>query len=339
MTLVLQEILGHLAAGEDLSAQQTAWAVEQIMLGRCQEGEIGLFLMGLRLKGETVEEVVGAAQAMRRLMLRVPTKTSEILDTCGTGGDGAGTLNISTAAAVVVAACGVPVAKHGNRSVSSRSGSADVLQALGLRVELPPQRCGELLDTLGICFCFAPVFHPAMKHVAPVRRKLGVPTVFNLLGPLTNPAGACFQLVGVGRAELRPLVGEALRRLGTRRAAVVHSQDGMDEISLAAPNQVSLIEGGQVRELCWEPEEFGLPRVESRKLCVKGPEESAERVRAILQGHLEDPAAAVVMANAAAALWVAGAVDSLKHGVQTAQDALQHARPWQLLQRWIEASR
>src|SRR5436190_10583843 len=236
---VLQPTLGRLAAGEHLSLDEMSAAIDAVMQGRCSAGEIGLLLTGLRLKGETVEEVAGAALAMRRHMTPIRSSRPGIVDTCGTGGDGSATFNISTAAALVTAAAGVAVAKHGNRRVTSRTGSADVLQQLGVNVEATVPVVETCLDELGICFCFAPLLHPAMKQVAEVRRKLGVPTIFNLLGPLTNPASAPFQMIGVGRPELRHLLAQALTLLGTRHAIVVHGDDGLDEVTLGGLTQVT----------------------------------------------------------------------------------------------------
>ncbi len=339
MALILQELLGRLAAGEDLSRQEMAWAVEQVMAGRCSEGEIGLLLMGLRLKGETPQEVAGAAQAMRQFMVRLPTRRQGLLDTCGTGGDGSDTFNISTAAALVVAACGVPVVKHGNRSVSSRSGSADVLEALGVRIDIPVEQTARCLEELGICFCFAPLFHPAMKHVAPVRKKLGVPTIFNLLGPLCNPAQVEYQLLGVGRPELRGLMAQAATELGSKRVAVVHGQGGLDEVSLSGPTEVTLAEPQGSRELRWTAEDFGLEPVQVEQLRVAGPQQSAQRIAEVLRGEERSAARAVVLANAAAALWCAGACQSVDQGVRRASEALDQGAAWELLQRWIQLTR
>ncbi len=339
MALVLQELLGRLAAGENLTRAEMAWAMEQIMAGRCTEGEIGLLLMGLRLKGETAAEVAGAAEAMRRFMVPLPVQPDGLIDTCGTGGDGSGTFNISTAAALVVAASGVPVVKHGNRSVSSRSGSADVLEILGVRIDTPVEQTARCLEELGICFCFAPLFHPAMKHVAPVRRKLGVPTIFNLLGPLCNPAQVQFQLLGVGRPELRPLLAQAAAELGPRRVAVVHGEGGLDEVGLCGTTWATVATDRQTHELCWTPEDFGLDRVTLEELQAEGPEHSAGRIEQVLRGEDRSGARSVVLANAAAALWCAGACATVAEGVQRAAEALDQGAAWELLQRWIQATR
>jgi anthranilate phosphoribosyltransferase len=334
---MLTPLLGRLAAGEDLTQQEMADAVGAIMAGQCTEGQIGLLLMGLRLKGETVDEVAGAAQAMRSRMTRIRTSRALLLDTCGTGGDMSGTFNISTAAAIVTAAAGVPVAKHGNRSATSRSGSGDVLQHLGVNIEAGLPTVEACLEELGLCFCFAPLWHPSMKHVAPVRKKLGVPTIFNILGPLANPAGAALQLIGVGRDEQRPLLAGALARLGTQRALVVHGTDGLDEISLSAPTNVTEVRGGELREHQWQAADFGLPRADRAALVVDGPQQSAAVIQAVLRGEKGPPRDIVAM-NAAAALWIAGQAGSLAEAAARAAQALDTGAAASLLQRLAERS-
>ena len=230
-------------AGGDLSMEQMAAAMGRIMDGACHEPQIARLLAALHRKGETVAEVAGAAAAMRQRMTPIRSTRPDLIDTCGTGGDGSKTFNISTAAALVAAAAGVPVAKHGNRGITSRSGSADVLAALGVHVEADVGCVEQCLEELGICFCFAPLLHTAMKHVAAVRKQLGTPTIFNILGPLVNPASAPFQLLGVGRAELQPLLAEALLMLGAGRALVVHGSDGLDEVTLGGTTSVIELSG------------------------------------------------------------------------------------------------
>lgn len=312
---MIREILGRLSAGDDLSREEMADAVGGIMQGEWTEAEIALLLTGLRAKGETVDELTGAAQAMRERMVRIPTTRQGLLDTCGTGGDASGTFNISTAAALVTAAAGVPVAKHGNRRASSTTGSADVLAELGVNVQLDIERVGHCLDELGICFCFAPLCHAAMKHVAPVRQKLGVPTIFNLLGPLANPASASYQLLGVGQPRARPLLAGALANLGVTRAVVVHGDDGLDEVSLFGTTQATLAQRGTTSEFTWQPADFGLlagtpdPGAGPadrfpESIRVSGPKDSAHMIRAVLD-RSPGPARDIVVLNAAAALWAA----------------------------------
>ena len=253
-------LLTTLVERRDLTPGQMRGLIEALIAGSCAEVETAAILVALRMKGETAVELAAAAAVLREHMVVLETGRDEVLDTCGTGGDGSGTFNISTAAALVVAAAGVPVVKHGNRAVSSSSGSADVLAALGVRVEGDPACARRCLDRAGLAFCFAPLFHPALKHVAPVRRRLGVRTLFNALGPLANPARAAYQLVGVGRREwLEPLAG-ALALLGVRHALLVCGHDGLDEVSLAAPTLVREVRGTQVSAFEWTPEDFGLER-------------------------------------------------------------------------------
>jgi anthranilate phosphoribosyltransferase len=332
---VIEPFLGRLAAGEDLSMDEMSAAVEAIMEGRVSEGHIGLLLTGLRMKGETVAEIAGAAAALRKYMVRIRTTRGGVIDTCGTGGDGSGTFNISTAAALVTAAAGVPVAKHGNRRVSSKSGSADVLAALGVKIEADVPRVEACLDELGICFCFAPLLHPSMKRVAAVRNKLAVPTIFNLLGPLANPAGAPFQLLGVGRAELRPKLAEALALLGVRRALVVAGDDGLDEVTLGGTTRVSEVGDNPPREFSWTPADFGLEPGGRETMLVEGPDESAALIRCILAGD-NGPPRDVVVLNAAAALWTAGKAESTTACARLAAEAIDSGAARGLLARLVE---
>jgi anthranilate phosphoribosyltransferase len=306
-----------------------------IMEGGASEDQIGRLLLALAHKGETVAEVAGAALAMRRKMTPIRTSRTVVLDTCGTGGDRSGTFNISTAAALVTAAAGVAVAKHGNRAATSRSGSADVLAALGVNVEAPAARVEACLEELGICFCFAPLLHGAMRFVAPVRKKLGRPTIFNILGPLVNPAGAPFQLVGVGRPEMQPLLAEALTLLGSRRAVVVHGSDGLDEVTLGGTTHVAEAAAGRPRHFDWTPADFGLAECELSGLQVSGPDQSAAVIRSVLAGR-PGPARDIVLANAAAALWTAGAVSALPDGVRLAAAALDSGAAAALLAQLVE---
>lgn len=330
-------ILGHVAAGNDLSMEEMATAVEAIIERQCAEGEIGLLLTSLRAKGETAAEIAGAASALRRHMVPIRAIHQRFIDTCGTGGDGSGTFNISTAAALVTAAAGVPVAKHGNRSITSRSGSADVLAELGINIEAGVETVENCLNELGICFCFAPLMHPAMKQVAAVRKKLGVPTIFNLLGPLANPAGAPHQLLGVARSEVRPLLAEALALLGTRRSLVVHGEDGLDEVTLSGRTEVTEVAEGATREFRWQPTDFGLPRSQLDSLRVGGPTESAAVIRQLLAGQ-DGPARDIVVLNAAAALFTAGQSDDPQQCCRQAAAAIDSGAAAELLARLAELS-
>jgi anthranilate phosphoribosyltransferase len=311
--------------------------MQELMAGRFDEAEAAALLIALHRKGETATEIAAAASVLRQHMVRLDTGALQVLDTCGTGGDGSGTFNISTATALVVAAAGVPVVKHGNRSASSRSGSADVLAALGVQIEGDAAHARHCLERAGLAFCFAPRFHPALRHVAPLRRKLGVRTLFNCLGPLANPASAAYQLLGVGHPEwLEPLAG-ALAQLGVRRALLVSARDGLDEISLSAPTQVLEVRGQTVRAWEWTPEDFQLPTCRLADLCADGPEQSAARVWAILRGE-EGPAMCVVLANAAAALIAAERAETPAEGVAQALEAVRSGGARRVLEQLVACS-
>ena len=325
-------ILGRLAGGEDLSADEMQQAIESMMTGEVPDAQVALFLTGLNVKGETADELVGAARALRRHMTPLHSRRTGVVDTCGTGGDRSGTFNISTAAALVAAAAGVPVAKHGNRGFTSRTGSADVLLELGVNVLADPSWAARALDELGIAFCFAPLWHGSMRHVARVRQRLGVPTIFNLLGPLANPAGAAYQVLGVGRAEVQPLLAEALCRLGVERAVVVHGEDGLDEVTLATGTVVLEVARGGIERHRWEPEDFGVARAGLEGLKVSGPAESAAIIRQVLAGQ-EGPARDIVVINAAAAIWTAGRAATLAEAANLAQQAIDAGHAEALLVR------
>lgn len=329
--------LGRISAGEDLSLDEMTAVIDEVMSGSVPEAEIAMLLTALRAKGETVDEIAGAALAMRRHMTPIRSTRTNLVDTCGTGGDASGTFNISTAAAIVTAAAGVPVAKHGNRSITSRSGSADVLAALGVNVEAPVATVERCLDELGICFCFAPQMHPAMKHVAAVRKKLGVPTIFNLLGPLCNPASAPYQVLGVGKAELHNTLAQVLARLGTRRAVVVRGQDGLDEVSLSGPTDVIEVRGHDQRTFTWTPDDFGLPRAGRETMLIDGPEASSRMILAVLCGERGAPRDVVIL-NAAAAIWTASDGASLKECAGKAAEAIDSGRAKSLLEAWVRLS-
>ncbi|MHB8972579.1 MAG: anthranilate phosphoribosyltransferase [Pirellulaceae bacterium] len=327
---MIRDTVEIVASGQDLSMQQMAEVMDLVMRGQCSEQEIEHFLVALRQKGESVEEIAGAAAALRRHMTPIPSRHAVMIDTCGTGGDQSGTFNISTAAALVTAAAGVPVAKHGNRRISSKSGSADVLLALGVNIEAGLSTVERCLDQLGICFCFAPLMHPSMKHVSAVRQKLATPTIFNLLGPLCNPASAPFQLLGVGRPALRERMSAALCLLGTRRSAVVCGSDGLDEVTLNGPTDVTVIEKLEPRVIHWTPGDFGLPESTLEPLLVDGPLASAALIREVLSGTCGAPRNIVTM-NAAAALWVTEQVPTLLDGMMAAEQAIDSGRARHLL--------
>lgn len=335
--LPLTDYLGRLAAGENLTLADMAEVIDRVMQGQCSQSEIAMLLTALRAKGETVDEIAGAAQAMRKHMTSIRHTRSGIVDTCGTGGDASGTFNISTAAAIVTAAAGVPVAKHGNRGITSKSGSADVLAALGINVEAPVPVVERCLDELGICFCFAPHLHPSMKHVAPVRKQLGFPTIFNLLGPLCNPASAPFQVLGVGKPELREKIAAALARLGIEHAVVVSGEDGLDEVTLGGVTNVLEIRGHQTAAWPWRPEDFGLAPAGREMMLIAGPQDSAAIISRVLSGEY-GPCRDVVLLNAAAALWTAGADTSPVACARLAAEAIDSRRASEVLARWSNLS-
>jgi anthranilate phosphoribosyltransferase len=318
-------ILARLRAGQDLTRVEVEALFGRIMDGELGEAEMGTILLALAEKGESIEEIAGAAAAMRARARRVAHGRADAIDTCGTGGDargGRGTFNISTAAAFVAAAAGVPVAKHGNRAISSRSGSADVLAALGVAVGVEPETAGRQLDEVGIAFLFAPAHHPATKAVAPVRRALGVRTVFNLLGPLTNPAGARRQLLGVYARDRVEPVARVLAGLGCSLAWVVHGGDGLDEITTTTTTFVAEVRGGEVRTFEVAPEQFGVPRAAAERLVGGSPEENAEMLTQLLRGS-SGPLADIVALNAGAAIHLGGRADSVAEGVERARDSMR----------------
>lgn len=314
----------------DLSDHDTCDCIGAIMDGQCDPVDIAAFLTAMAAKGPVAAELVGAAKAMRRRAAPIVTQRRPLLDTCGTGGDRLHTFNISTATAIVAAACGIPVAKHGNRSVSSSSGSADVLEALGVNISLSPEAAGRCLDEIGIAFCFAPLIHAAMKHAAPVRKQLGFPTIFNLLGPLTNPAGADYQILGASTVARAELLATALSQLGGRRAFVVCGNDELDEVSLWGTTTVFEVAAGRVQRLEWTVDSFGLPACEVEELKVYSANESADVIRSVLDGH---PSAALfmVLANTAAALMVCEKVSSLPTGVELARSVIADGAAAELL--------
>lgn len=318
---MIQQTLRRLVRRENLSEREAADAVAAILSGEVPEALTGAFLAALAAKGETVEELTGAARAMRRHAARIQVTAPAVVDTCGTGGDGGGTFNVSTTTAFVVAGCGVTVAKHGNRSVTSRCGSADLVEALGVRLEAPLEVVEEAVSAIGIGFLFAPRHHGAMRHAAPVRRALGIPTLFNLLGPLTNPAGADCQLLGVNAPQLTELFAEALLRLGSRRAFVVHGHDGLDEISVCAPTRVTELDGRTIRTYDLDPQPFFGRLAAPGEIAGGGPAENAAITRAVLAGE-RGARRDIVLLNAAAALQAAGRAGGWEEGLELAAEAI-----------------
>lgn len=318
---MINETLSKVVDGHPVERAEAQAAMAAIMGGECTPAQIGAFLVALRMRGETVEQIAGFAEAMRASCVRITTKHADVVDTCGTGGDRLDTFNISTAAALVAAAAGVPVAKHGNRSVSSQCGSADVLIELGVRIDLEPKEVGRCVDELGIGFLFSPSLHPAMKYAIDPRRELGLRTVFNILGPLTNPAGAQRQLLGVFAAELTEVLAHTLLDLGSTHALVVHGLDGMDELSTLGPTRVAELRDGEVRTFELRPEQFGLRRARPAEIEGGDPARSAETLLTALSGA-EGAPRDITLYNAGAAIYVGGRAESIGAGIEAARAAI-----------------
>ncbi len=305
-----------------------------IMQGQASESQIAAYLMGLRMKGETVEEITGAVRAMRNMAQRILVNDPMVVDTCGTGGDGANTFNISTATAFVVAGGGLTVAKHGNRSVSSQSGSADVLAALGVNLDLPPDRVADCINEVGIGFLFAPLYHGAMKHCARPRADMGIRTLMNILGPLSNPASATIQVLGVYDRALTEKLAQVLVRLGTQHCFVLHGQDGLDEITLTDRTHISEGKAGRVTSYDIDPHDFGLSRANSRDLLGGTPKDNASLIRDILQGH-KGPKRNIVLMNAAPALVACGKAKTLREGLKEADQIVESGAAYEKLEKLI----
>ncbi len=343
---MIREAIAQIATGATLTEAEAASVMEEIMTGVATPSQLGAFLTALRLRpgGETVEELAGLARVMRDKAVRVylDSATSEIaLDTCGTGGDGAGTFNVSTATGILAAATGAAVAKHGNRSATSKSGSADVLEALGMRIDLGPEQIAQSVREVGFGFMFAPAYHPAMKHVGPTRREIGIRTVFNILGPLTNPAHTRYQVLGVADAAQMRKMAEVLQHLGCRHALIVHGEDGIDECSLSAPTRICEIRTGRLlREFTITPEEVGLTRISDKRAFQGGdPAYNATLMRELLSGFVDSPATDMVCLNTGAALLACDQVESLTDGIKLARATLQEGKARQKLADLIAYSK
>ena len=335
---MIEQLITPLLDGHDLTREQARDAMREIMSGEATQAQIAGFLVALRAKGETADEIAGCAEAMREHVLRVNPKRDDLVDIVGTGGDGANTYNISTAAALVAAGAGAAIAKHGNRAASSASGSADVLEALGFRLELPPERIERSIDELGFGFLFAQAHHPAMKHAAPVRRELATRTVFNVLGPLTNPAGARALMLGVYSPALTRTLAEALVQLGAERAYVVHGAGGIDELSPCGPNLVCEVENGSVREYELDPLDLGVERCDPDELRGGDPASNAAALRAVLAGADGGHRSAVVL-NAAGGIAAAGHAEDLREGIALARAAIDSGAAAARLDELVDFSR
>ena len=343
---MIREAIAHLAAGATLSEDEAEGVMEELMTGTATPAQMGAFLTALRLRpgGETVPEIAGMARVMREKAVQVHLDSqvaAHALDTCGTGGDGAGTFNVSTAAGILAAAAGAAVAKHGNRSATSRCGSADVLEALGAKIDLGPAQVARCVREVGFGFMFAPTYHPAMKHVGPARREIGIRTIFNILGPLTNPAHTRYQLLGVADGSLLRKMGEALQRLGCQHALIIHGEDGIDECSLSAPTRICEVRHGQeLREYTITPEEVGLTRASDRQVFQGGdPAYNAALLRDLLSKYREHPASDMLCLNAGAALLANEQVSSLREGVKVARATLREGKARQKLDDVIACTR
>ena len=334
---MIQEAIGDLIGGVDLDRARTRAVMDQIMSGQATDAQIGAFLVALRIKGETIDEIVGCAEVMREKATPITTTRPDLIDTCGTGGDASGTFNISTTVAFVACGAGLSVAKHGNRSISSQCGSADVLAALGVNVEASPEKVGECIDEVGIGFLFAIALHGAMKHAIGPRRELATRTVFNILGPLTNPAGAKRQLIGVFDGALTEALAGVLRELGSDQALVVHGSDGLDEITLTGPTQVTELRDGQISTRQIHPGDFGLQTVSAEALKGGDADYNARILRGVLEGE-EGPQRDVVLLNAAAAMVVGGLAEDITAGLEVARASIDSGKARQALDRLVEIS-
>ena len=332
---MIKEAISKIVKNQDLSESEMIEVMNEIMTGAASPGQIGAFITALRIKGETVDEITGAAKVMREKATKIEVKGRNVVDTCGTGGDEAMTFNISTAAAFVAAGVGLTVAKHGNRSVSSKSGSADVLKALGVNIEAEVQKVEECLMEVGIGFLFAPMLHGAMKYAAPVRREIGIRTIFNILGPLTNPAGARCQVIGVYDDSLTDILGKVLANLGAEHAFVVRGTDGLDEITLTTETKVTELKDGNLRTYHIKPEDFGFKRCMPEDLKGGMPEQNAEIILSILKGK-KGPQRDIVLLNAAFAIVAGKMANSIKEGISIARGAVDGGAALEKLNKLVE---
>ncbi len=339
MEITIQRAIDVLGRFGHLQAEEAEAVMNQIMSGQATEAQIGAYLMALRMKGETPDEIAGSARAMRANAHQVPTSVNgDLLDTCGTGGDKSGTFNISTTVAFVAAGAGVPVAKHGNRAASSKCGSADVLAELGVNLDLTPEQVGQCVDTVGIGFLFAVKLHPAMKHAIGPRRQMGIRTIFNILGPLTNPAGAQRQLMGVFAADLTDMLAHVLRDLGSKSAMVVNGYGGLDELTITGPNRVSYLNNGEVTTFELDPREYGFASASINDLLGGDAPTNAKILRDILSGEEQGPKRDVTLLNAGAALMAAGKTDNLRDGIELARESIDSGAALKKLEQLVEFS-
>lgn len=335
---MINEAIKKVAAGQDLTYDEAYACMDEIFSGEVSEVLTAGYLTALHMKGETVDEITASATGMRNHAEALPHEGLDVLEIVGTGGDCANSFNISTTSGLVAAAAGIPIAKHGNRSVSSKSGAADVLEALGVNITISPEKMGEVLKSCNMSFLFAQVYHKAMKYVAPVRKALGIPTVFNILGPLTNPAKASMQVMGVYKEELVEEMAHVLSGLGVTRGMVVFGQDVLDEISMSAPTSVCEIKDGEFTSYVIEPEDFGFEKCSKEDLVGGTPEENAEITKAILSGAEKGPKRNAVVLNAAACIYVAGKAETLKSAVAVAEEMIDSGKAMEVLNKFVELS-
>ncbi len=333
---MIAEAIAKVVGGKYLSREEAREAMSCLMRGEASDAQIASLLTALRMRGETAQEIAGFARAMRDTATTISPSVAPLVDTCGTGGDGLRTFNISTAAALVAAGAGVYVAKHGNRGVSSSCGSADVLEALGVNIDMEPVEVEECIEKVGIGFLFAPRFHPAMRHVMRARREMGIPTAFNILGPLANPAGVRSQVLGVGIADKAPLLAAALAEMGTQRALVVHGEDGMDELSTTSPTKIWEVRGGEVCAYTCDPQELGIRRSSLAELAGGSAMENARIIRDEILTGVEGPKRDATLLNAAAALVASGKAEHLGKGMELARRSIDSGAALRVLEAWVE---
>ncbi|MEC9094589.1 MAG: anthranilate phosphoribosyltransferase [Planctomycetota bacterium] len=333
----LSSLITEIQSGKDLDAEEMEPVISTMMEGAVSTDDMANFLLAIKEKGEAVSEVIGAARAMRSKMVRIESPHQVLVDTCGTGGDGSGTFNISTAAAIVAASTGLPIAKHGNRAISSKSGSADALSVLGVNVGATQATVEACLAKINLCFCFAPLFHESVKNVAEARKKLGVPTLFNLLGPLCNPAGAIHQIIGVGKPEQRSIMAKALQGLGTKKSVVVHGLDGICEISNAGQTAVSIVTPGTIEDQIWSPSDFGCHPTTRKEIQVETPAASAQLILNALAGDVGG-ATDIVIQNAAAAIWLTSATKTMRECADVCRAQLEDGAAKKTLDALIRVS-
>lgn len=334
-TFSIAQAINHIVQAKHLTEQQAFEVMSQIMNGDATSAQIAAFAVSLRMKGETKAEITGLAKAMRGFSSHVKTENKDLLDTCGTGGSGISKFNISTASSVIAAAAGIKVAKHGNRAMSGKSGSADVLEALGVNINLTPEQAGRCIDEVGLCFMFAQLYHPSLKYAAAPRREIGTRTIFNMLGPLTNPANADRQLLGLYDSSKTEVIASVLQELGIKSAMVVSSDDGLDEISIAAPTKVSELKDGEIRTYMITPEELGLKRSTLAEVVGGEPEFNAQVILEIFSGARQDAYRDIVLANAGACIYVSGGAETHREGVDKAKEIIDSGMALQKLNQLI----